>query len=225
MKNLFLKQALINVKKSYLPFFESQFELEYFNELNNSLKFLFSTKVVCPKFENIFKAFTFFELDETNLVILGQDPYHLKDMADGLAFSTTLDVLPRSLANIFNELKIDFNINRKNANLNDIAKQNVLLLNTCLTVTQNNPLSHKGLGWEIFTKNFLQHLSSKNKNVIYLLMGQHAQNFIRDIQNSYAILSTSHPSPFSYKKSLFGSRTFWTINEMLIKQNKKPLKW
>jgi len=44
------------------------------------------------------------------VVILGQDPYHLPGVADGIAFSTQkLDYIPASLKNIFLEFSHDLN--------------------------------------------------------------------------------------------------------------------
>lgn len=225
MKDKFLFNALKDVKKSWLVFFEQEFKKDYFTLLDNNVKKAYMNNKINPVYENIFKAFEYFDVNQTVLVILGQDPYHIKNMADGLAFSTKLNIKPKSLSNIFSEIKNDFQIERSNCDLEDIAKQNVLLLNTILTVQQNCALSHKDFGWTIFTKNLLNFLSSQNEDIIYLLMGNWAISFKKNINNNLAILKTSHPSPFSYHLSLKNSNTFKKINFLLQENNKKPLKW
>lgn len=222
---MFLLSYLNNLKKSWKDFILNESKKQYFIILSDFLKKQYKNTIVYPCNQNIFKAFSFFEVNETNLVILGQDPYFLKDMANGLAFSTNLNIIPKSLKNIFLELNYDFKIQRTNSDLSDIASQNVLLLNTILTVEKNKPLSHKKIGWEIFSKNLITFLSSRNKNIIYLLMGNNASYYSKFILDSYAIIKTSHPSPLSYSKSLKKSKTFLKINEMLNKQNKKKINW
>lgn len=226
MKNHnFLTNSLINVKQSWKSFLNEEFKKDYFYSLQQKIEQEYNSEIVYPKKEDIFRCLTFFEIQDTNLVILGQDPYHVENMADGLAFSTKLNIVPKSLNNIFKELENDFNIKRTNCDLTDIASQNVLLLNTILTVQKNHPLSHKGYGWEILTKNLINHLSKENKTVIYLLMGKNAWEYEKYINNSLKIIKTSHPSPFSYRISLQGSKTFLTINNILKENNKQVLKW
>lgn len=223
MEDLFLINAINQVKQSWKSFFDLEIKKDYFFILDNKLKKDFEKKEkIFPIYDDIFNAFKFFEVNETKLVILGQDPYHIENMADGLAFSTKLNIIPKSLNNIFKELENDFQIKRKNPNLIDIAQQNVLLLNTILTVKQNKALSHKNYGWEIFSKNLISYLSNINKNVIYLLMGNNAIEYEKFINNSLAIFKTSHPSPLSYHVSLKKSKTFKKINDLL---KEKEIKW
>ncbi|BAC43998.1 uracil-DNA glycosylase [Malacoplasma penetrans HF-2] len=222
---MYLNKFISEVKDSWKEFFEQEFEKEYFHSLDSFIEQEYKNKTIYPLTSNIFRAFTFFAVSETNLVIIGQDPYQTEDMADGLAFSTQLKVKPRSLSNIFKELKNDFNIDRTNYDLSDIAKQNVLLLNTILTVEKNKSFSHSNKGWEIFTNNAIKYLSETNPNVIYLLMGNNAISLKPLISKSLAIFETSHPSPFSYRKSLMNSKVFKEINKALITNNKKAIIW
>lgn len=216
----------INVKTNWKEFIINQSQQEYFKTLVEFLNVEYKTKNVYPKIENIFRCFDFFDYDKTKLVVLGQDPYHIKDMADGLAFSTQLKIKPKSLINIFKEIKNDFNIDRNNCDLSDIAEQGVLLLNTCLTVVEKNPLSHNNKGWEIFTDNVIKFIDQNVDNVIFLLMGNNAiQKEKLIINNKNNIIKTSHPSPFSYAKSLKNSKTFYSINNILLSMHKKPIIW
>ncbi|MDE5949791.1 MAG: uracil-DNA glycosylase [Malacoplasma sp.] len=222
---MFLQKYLSRVKKSWLPFFNNEFKKEYFIKLNVFLEKEYQNKVIFPKPDNIFNAFTFFELEDTNLVIIGQDPYQTPNMADGLAFSTKLNIQPKSLSNLFKEIKKDFNINRTNYDLSDIASQNVLLLNRILTVESNLSLSHAEKGWETFTNNLILYLSIKNQHIIYLFMGNKAISLKPLLFNYLKVFETSHPSPFSYRINLEDKQIFKKINEQLIKANKKPIKW
>lgn len=216
----------INVNTNWKDFINNQTQQEYFCALVEFLNSEYQSKNIYPKKENVFRCFNFFDYQNTKLVILGQDPYHIPNMADGLAFSTQLSIRPKSLINIFKEIKNDFNIDRNNCDLSDIAKQGVLLLNTCLTVVENKPWSHNNKGWEIFTDNVIKFIDNNVDNVIFLLMGNNA--FKKEaliVNNKKHIIKTSHPSPFSYAKSLKGSKTFYTINNMLLSMNKKPIIW
>jgi uracil-DNA glycosylase len=49
-------------------------------------------------------------VEQIKVVILGQDPYHLPEVADGIAFSTQKEkYIPASLKNIFLEFSRDLN--------------------------------------------------------------------------------------------------------------------
>lgn len=214
-----------NIKKSWYSFLDNEFKKEYFSNLLIFLDNEYNTKIIYPNKKQLFRCFSYFDIEETRLVILGQDPYHVENMADGLAFSTNLKICPKSLCNIFKELDKDFAIKRTNFDLTNIAKQGVLLLNTILTVEKSKPLSHKSKGWEIFTQNLLEFISTKNKNIIYLLMGNNAISYKVNIKNSLGIFETSHPSPYSYHINLKNSSTFKKINNLLVENNIKPIDW
>lgn len=95
--------------------------------------------------------------EEVRVVILGQDPYHGRGQAEGLAFSVAPGVrLPPSLQNIFKEMQRDLGtpfppFPDPGGSLVKWAKNGVLLLNTCLTVEEGQPASHSGKGWELLT--------------------------------------------------------------------------
>ncbi|MGV2545084.1 UNVERIFIED_CONTAM: uracil-DNA glycosylase, partial [Acinetobacter lwoffii] len=87
------------------------------------------------------------------VVILGQDPYHGPNQANGLSFSVQRGVaLPPSLRNIFHELHTDLGVPvSRHGDLTKWAEQGVLLLNSVLTVEAGQPTSHQKQGWEEFT--------------------------------------------------------------------------
>ncbi len=216
----------VKLKTSWQKILENEFKKPYFTDLMSFINNEYRTKKVCPRKDDIFRCFNFFDFENTTLVILGQDPYHVPQMADGLSFSTRLNIKPKSLMNMFNELKTDLNITRTNCDLSDIAKQNVLLLNTCLTVLENKPLSHANKGWEIFTDNIIKEIDSNLRNVIFLLMGNNAiSKEALIINNKQFIIKTSHPSPFSYHISFKNSKVFSKINNLLLSMNKSIIFW
>lgn len=183
---------------------------------------------VFPDEKRVFTAFKLSSFAKTKVVIIGQDPYHSKQQANGLAFSVAKGKkIPPSLLNIFKELKSDLKINTtNNGDLKNWADQGILLLNTILTVREKLPGSHRNIGWEDFTDSVISKLSSKKSGLIFLLWGSYAQNKISLINTKrHHILKTTHPSPFSAYKGFMGCKHFSKTNDLLIKANKKPINW
>ncbi len=184
-------------------------------------------KIIFPKREIIFRSLQLVQPDEVKVVILGQDPYHNFNQADGLAFSVSnFQSLPPSLINIFIEIENDLNIKiEKKGDLENIAKQGVLLLNSILTVEKNNPGSHKNIGWEKLTDIIISSLSLIG-NIVFILWGNFAKKKSNLIDNNInLVINSSHPSPFSAHKGFFGSKPFSKCNDYLISKGKEPIKW
>ena len=184
-------------------------------------------KIIFPKREIIFRSLQLVQPDEVKVVILGQDPYHNFNQADGLAFSVSnFQSLPPSLKNIFIEIENDLNIKiEKKGDLENIAKQGVLLLNSILTVEKNNPGSHKNIGWEKLTDIIISSLSLIG-NIVFILWGNFAKKKSNLIDNNInLVINSSHPSPFSAHKGFFGSKPFSKCNDYLISKGKEPIKW
>jgi len=183
---------------------------------------------VYPKDEKIFYSLNSTPFNKLKVVIVGQDPYHGANQANGLAFSVPNGLkTPPSLRNIHKELLNDLEIN--NFNLTDLsnwAKQGVLLLNSTLTVIHKKPNSHQKIGWEKFTDSIIKKIVSKKKGIIFILWGKNAQKKINLInKKKHYILSASHPSPLSANKSFFGCKHFSLTNSLLIKNKQKPINW
>jgi uracil-DNA glycosylase len=144
-------------------------------------------------------------LDAVKVVILGQDPYHGPGQAQGLAFSVPNGLrVPPSLRNMFKELQRDLGVVRTHSDLSTWAQQGVLLLNTTLTVESGQPASHAKRGWEGLTQTLLTAVASRGKPCVYLLWGNHAQQYetcLRSVSLGYddgtLILKANHPSPLS----------------------------
>src|SRR5581483_8484790 len=137
--------------------------------------------------------------------------------------------LPPSLQNIFKELKEDLGIEPPSHGcLDSWAKQGVLLLNATLTVRANEPKSHYGRGWELFTDRVVQLLCARKDPLVFLLWGKSAYDKFQHIATNasqHLILTAPHPSPFSAHSGFFGCRHFSKTNEFLKKAGKKPIEW
>lgn len=185
-----------------------------------------------PRNEDIFKAFHLTPLHKVRVVIIGQDPYpdQLPDgtsRATGLSFSVKrYDNIPSSLRNIFKELSRSipqFNT-PTHGDLTCWAKQGVLLLNMCLTVTPNQPGSHKDL-WLGFIYYVITAIIEKHPKCIFVLWGKQAQKLLRMINGRGIVLMSSHPSGYSFNRGFWGCNHFITINKLLIDNNETPIDW
>lgn len=207
---------------------EEEYQKEYFLTLTNFVKEEYKSKTVYPKQTNIFNAFRYTDFDNVKVVILGQDPYHGPNQAEGLSFSVSNEVLkPPSLKNIFKELESDLGIPfpKKNS-LKPWAKEGVLLLNAVLTVEEHTPTSHKGKGWEVFTDEVIKIINMKRTPVVFILWGNYAREKKKLITNPiHYVIESAHPSPFSAYNGFFGSKPFSKTNEFLKKNNVQEINW
>ena len=200
---------------------------EYFENLWEKVKTEYNSAKVFPPKKEIFRALDLTPFDEVRVVIIGQDPYHNDNQANGLSFSVSEEVsAPPSLKNIFTELKSDLGIERQKTDLEDWARQGVLLLNSSLTVRAHSPNSHKDLGWEKFTNFIIKEISEKKENVVFVLWGAFAQKKEELIDTSkHFIIKSAHPSPFSVHRGFYGSKPFSKVNNYLKSKNIKPISW
>lgn len=203
---------------------KDEIQKEYFIDISSKVK---SCQNVCPPVDSMFRCMELVDFDNIKVVILGQDPYHGENQANGLAFSVHSSMpVPPSLINIFFELDYDLNIKNTNGDLTAWAKQGVLLLNSILTVERDKPGSHTILGWEKFTDKIISDISTHLNNVVFILWGNHAQSKERFIDsNRHLILKSSHPSPLSAYISFFGSKPFSTTNNYLKLMGKEIIDW
>ena len=184
-------------------------------------------KEIFPSTENIFRALELVSPEDVKVVVVGQDPYHNINQANGLAFSVNKNnTIPPSLKNIYREIKRDLNSKTlQNGDLTQIAKQGVLFLNSVLTVEAHKPGSHLNIGWQEITDTIISLLSSE-KNIVFMLWGNFAQLKEKFIDlNSNLVLKTSHPSPLSAYRGFIGSRPFSKCNKFLKSKGKKIIDW
>ncbi len=220
--------AHIKIHPSWQTILKKEFEKPYFEELIKFVKEEYASSPVYPEGKNIFRAFELCPFDEVKVVILGQDPYHGKGQANGLCFSVNDGVsLPPSLQNMYKEIEADLRVPRLTVgNLDNWARQGILLLNATLTVRANQAGSHQKKGWEQFTDSVVQAISQHKKNVVFILWGRYAQEKGKIIDRSkHAALTAAHPSPFSAYSGFFGCKHFSKTNEYLISQGVKPITW
>lgn len=205
-----------------------EFEKDYFKRLLSIINNEYKVKTIYPNKTDIFKAFRNTSYQDTKVVILGQDPYHGINQAEGLSFSVKTGIQkPPSLQNIFKELQNDLGYKiPESGSLVPWTKEGVLLLNTVLTVEANKPASHKDLGWEIFTDEVIKKLNEKDSPVVFILWGSFARSKKNLITNkNHYIIESTHPSPFSAYNGFFGSKPFSKTNNFLISHNLKPINW
>ncbi|QEC79607.1 uracil-DNA glycosylase [Mucilaginibacter ginsenosidivorax] len=215
---------------SWQAVLQPEFDKPYMIKLKQFLlKEKESGQIVYPKNADIFNAFNTTHFDDVKVVILGQDPYHGAHQAHGLSFSVQKGIaIPRSLSNIYKELKTDipgFTI-PTHGNLEEWAKQGVLLLNATLTVRASTPGSHQKQGWEEFTDEVIKTISDKKEGIVFILWGAFAQSKAALIdEKKHFIIKSAHPSPFSADRGFFGSKPFSKTNEILRKEGKKEIDW
>ncbi|WP_144492606.1 MULTISPECIES: uracil-DNA glycosylase [Bacillus cereus group] len=216
------------LKNDWGPLLASEFEKEYYRTLAGFLKEEYSTHVVYPKVEDIFNALSYTSYENTKVVILGQDPYHGPNQAHGLSFSVQPGVkTPPSLLNMYKELRDEYGYEiPNNGYLVKWAEQGVLLLNTVLTVRQGEANSHKGKGWEHFTDRVIELLNEREKKVIFILWGRHAQAKKKLITNTnHHIIESVHPSPLSARRGFFGSKPYSKVNTILANMGGREIDW
>lgn len=214
------------INNDWDPFIQEELKKDYFINLMKFVKYEYQNGICYPPYNLIANAFRMTSYKDTKVVILGQDPYHGKGEAMGLAFSVPRGIkLPPSLQNIFKELENDLHIKTPNCgDLSKWAKEGVLLLNTTLSVRENTPLSHYGKGWEIFTDEVIKRLNEKDTPIVFILWGSNARKKKSIITNPiHLIIESAHPSPLSAYNGFFGSKPFSRTNEFLIKNNIEPI--
>ncbi len=184
------------------------------------------TRQILPPDGQRFAALNLITPAQTRVVILGQDPYPTPGHAMGLAFSVTQGTqpLPRSLLNIFKELRDDIDVSRSTGDLTDWARQGVLLLNTALSVPARLAGGHGKLGWERLAAEVIDRVSQTP--TVFILWGKPAQSMARHIRpGAHLVLTAAHPSPLSAYRGFFGSRPFSQTNDWLAAQGQNPINW
>ncbi len=222
-----MNNPTVSIHPSWKEVLNAEFSAPYFQKLKTFLVTEKKTHAIFPPGNRIFAAFDRTPFENIKVVIIGQDPYHKKGQANGLCFSVSPGISkPPSLVNIFKELQTDLGIPiSQSGNLEPWADQGVLLLNATLTVREGEAGSHQGKGWEIFTDAVIKKISEQKKGVVFLLWGRfaHTKEELID-KNKHFILKAAHPSPLA-RGAFFGCKHFSKTNELLIKQDLKPIDW
>ena len=219
----------IKIEESWKHKLSDEFEKPYFKTLIEFVKQEYAQYTCYPKGGDIFSAFDHCPFDEVKVVIIGQDPYHGPNQANGLCFSVKDGIPhPPSLVNIFKEIESDLGKPYPaSGNLETWAEQGVLLLNAVLTVRAHQAGSHRSKGWEIFTDAVIRKLSDEREGLIFLLWGGFAKKKAALIDGSkHHVLTSGHPSPLSANKGYwFENKHFSKTNELLASLGKTPIQW
>jgi uracil-DNA glycosylase len=219
----------VRIEESWKKHLEPEFEKPYFSKLIEFVKAEYASTVVYPPGRLIFNAFDKCSFDNTKVVIIGQDPYHGVNQANGLSFSVNDGVQsPPSLQNIFKEIKDDLDIPiPRSGNLERWASQGVLLLNSTLTVRAGEAGSHQKKGWETFTDAVIKCVADEKEDVVFMLWGKYAQDKGKIIDESkHCVLKAKHPSPMAANYGgWFGTKHFSQANKYLISKGLEPIQW
>jgi uracil-DNA glycosylase len=219
----------VKIEPSWKKLLKTEFDKPYFQNIALHIKTEKEQgKIIYPPGSYIFNAFNTTPVSNVKVVILGQDPYHGPRQAHGLSFSVQTGVSqPPSLMNIFKEMNTDLGLAiPQHGNLENWAKQGVLLLNASLTVRANEPMSHAKIGWAAFTDTVIKKISEEKEHIVFLLWGKFAQEKIVLIdQSKHCIIKSAHPSPLSAHNGFLGSRPFSKTNEYLMKHGMDPIEW
>lgn len=218
----------VKIEESWKRALAAEFEKDYFAKL---VEYLHAEKAagvtVFPPGKDIFRAFELTPLDKVKVVILGQDPYHGYGQAMGLSFSVPDNVpAPPSLKNIFKEIENDLGVTMSGRpNLENWARQGVLLLNAILTVRSGAPASHSKIGWENFTDAVIRCISDNCDSVVFMLWGNFARSKRELIDaQKHLVLEAAHPSPLA-RGAFFGCRHFSKANSYLAEHRKDTIDW
>ncbi|MFC5703515.1 uracil-DNA glycosylase [Cohnella faecalis] len=207
---------------------QEEMDKPYYKELQLKLSEEYRERTIYPERSRIFQALQWTAYDSVKVVILGQDPYHGPGQAHGLSFSVLPGVKqPPSLKNIFKELKEDLGCAiPDHGSLEQWAKQGVLLLNAVLTVRESEANSHRKLGWETFTDRIIALLNDRERPIVFILWGRHAQEkaiFIDEAR--HLVIRSAHPSPLSAYNGFYGSKPFSKANEFLTAIGQQGIDW
>jgi uracil-DNA glycosylase len=179
-----------------------------------------------PEGDRIFRAFRR-PLADVRVLVVGQDPYPTPGHPIGLSFAVDAHVrpIPRSLANIYQELRNDVGIETpEHGDLTAWADQGVMLLNRALTVRPGEAASHRGRGWEEVTECAIHALARRGGPLAAILWGRDAQG-LKPMLAPVPWVESPHPSPLSASRGFFGSRPFSRVNRLLVEQGGGEVDW
>lgn len=218
----------VKIEESWKNVLKNEFDKDYFKRLVKFVHSEYTSVKVFPPGKEIFAAFDATPFDKVKVVIIGQDPYHDVNQANGLCFSVRDGIpFPPSLLNIFKEIHDDLGKPvPQSGDLSRWANQGVLLLNSTLTVRAHSAGSHQNKGWEEFTDEVIMRLARDRSNIVFILWGSYAIKkgaFID--RNKHLVLTSPHPSPLSAHRGFFGNKHFSRANDYLVMHGETPIEW
>lgn len=223
------------VHPEWQSFFNEQISSPYWTDLFSFLVTDSTAHTIYPPTPQILRIFRELPPSKITCILLGQDPYHGPNQANGLSFSVNQDQkLPPSLRNIFKEYHTDLQLPLPaSGDLSPWLQNGVFLLNTVLTVRAGQAQSHAKRGWETFTSNALLYALTQNPQLGFLCFGTPATKTVQKTlaQLSFpeteppTVISTPHPSPLSAYRGFFGSKPFTSFNYEQEKKGRKGVNW
>ena len=204
-----------------------EFKTQYMKDVSSRLKSARNSSTVYPSNKELFRAYELCSYKDTNVVIMGQEPY-FDGNADGLSFSCKNKISP-SLKQIVSAIDKDIGFGKylgleNDPRLDYLASQGVLLLNTCLTVEENKTSSHNDIGWTNFIVATINALNKKD-HVIYMLWGNKAKKADKIINWKHTVLKEEHPVAAARNDRDWKCNHFSKANFDLLVNGKKEIIW
>lgn len=197
-----------------------------------------------PRPPKIFRCFELVKLWEVDVVFICQDPYTREEDATGVALSQDRDgtrsaSMRNFVAEIANSYPDKYPVDSQGVgDLTYIALQRVLFMNKDWTTregyTGSKP-AHDDLWKGVNTYTF-QDLARERPGIPYVLVGGGQKNgacsLEPDLDPTAPKIKVTHPSPRSAagnpawrNQAFLGSKLFLQVDQLLIKQGKKPIDW
>ena len=77
---------MVKIGNSWDELLKEEFQKQYYLDIRSFLKKEYFSKTIYPNMNDIFNALKFTSYEDVKVVILGQDPYHGENQANGLSF-------------------------------------------------------------------------------------------------------------------------------------------
>ena len=162
-------------------------------------------------------------------LIRGQDPAPQPGLATGLSFSLDPSVHPKTVQSVLRVILEARNegycVTASVGVLEGWAKQGVLLLNTALTLVQNQIGSHI-LILKKFSREIMKYINDNINPSVWILWGNKAKALENKIDKSkHYIVKGGHPSPRTRAEKFFCQNYFSCANEWLCKKSRDTVDW
>lgn len=207
------------------------FDMKELNKVLAVLGKMYKVKPICPKQEDVFKAFNLCKYDDCKVIMCGMDPYPQKGVATGILFGNDADTIEdnwSSSLKIVRDSSVDLHISHNSIifdpTLESWAKQGILMINSALTVEMNKVGSHTML-WRPFISKFISRMSELNTGIIYVLFGEQAQTLEPYIGKNNIILKEKHPAYYARVNEDMPSDVFYKINKLLKDKYNCQISW
>ena len=225
-----------NVNQSWIRLIRKHENEDYYKKVRTKIKEWRKNKTkIYPKLSNIWETFKYFDVKDTKVVLLGQDPYIREEVhnnkeipqAVGLSFSVPRSHrIPPSLKNMFKELESDLGIKNTHGDISEwVKRENILLLNSALTVLPSKSNCFASL-WAPLTDQIIKDISDNTEGVIFILLGNNAKKKRRYInEGKHIVITGVHPSPLSAHRGFFGCKMYSCCNNNLKILNRDIINW